>query len=116
MIHVYLVGQKIMDMQRYKIFWLVSPSGQKVLEFSLPDQLVIYRPFDYFYLRATKEKTLIIKERLQENIVLTISCKGSSVQCKYSKTLGYSLECNPEVMSTKASYTDGSEVVAFRRS
>lgn len=113
---MYLVSQKIIYMQRYKIFSLVSPSGQKILEFSLPDQLVIYRPFDYFYLRATREKTLTIKEQLQGNTILTISCKGSSIQCTYSKILGYSLECNPEVISTKASYTDGSEALAFRRS
>ena len=112
----YLEIQKIKLMQRYRVFSFESPTGKKILEFSLPDQMIMFCPFEYYYLTEAKEKVLVIKERLQGNTVLTISCNGSAMQCTYTPSTGYKLQWNIDIMTTKTPHADESETISFRRS
>lgn len=108
--------KKIKPMQKYRVFSFESPTGKKILEFLLPDQMIMFCPFEYYYLTEAKEKVLVIKERLQGNTVLTISCKGSSIQCTYTPSTGYKLQWNIDIMTTKTVQANGSEIISFRRS
>lgn len=98
-----------------RLFILSNPLGQKIVEFSYPDQMILYKPFDYYYLVDLLQKRISLHERLQNTLILVITCKGASIELEYKPSLDYRIDTSSDHTTTKADYEDGTRKIAIRK-